>query len=42
MWSLDRRPGRTFYDALGHDAASYQSPEHREILRRAIAWLAAG
>lgn len=42
MWSLDRMPGRTFYDALGHDAASYQSPEHREILRRAIAWLAAG
>jgi hypothetical protein len=42
MWSLDRRPGRTFYDALGHDAASFQSPEHREILLRAIAWLAAG
>lgn len=42
MWSLDRRPGRTFYDALGHDAASYQSPEHREILLRAIAWLTAG
>ena len=42
MWSLDRRPGRTFYDALGHDAASYQSPEHREILLLAIAWLAAG
>ncbi|MEW9871512.1 ThuA domain-containing protein [Arthrobacter sp. HS15c] len=42
MWSLDRRPGRTFYDALGHDAASYDSPEHRELLLRAIAWLAAG
>lgn len=42
MWSLDRRPGRTFYDALGHDSASYQSPEHREILLRAIAWLTAG
>jgi type 1 glutamine amidotransferase len=41
MWSLDRRPGRTFYDALGHDAASYDSPEHRELLLRAIAWLAA-
>ena len=41
MWSLDRRPGRTFYDALGHDAASFQSPEHRELLLRAIAWLAA-
>lgn len=46
MWSLTRNSpngtaGRTFYDALGHDAASYQSPEHREFLRRAIAWLTA-
>lgn len=41
MWSQDRLPGRTFYDALGHDAASFQSPEHREILLRAITWLAA-
>lgn len=46
LWSFERRPGsradrggRTFYDALGHDAASYQSPEHREILSRAIGWL---
>jgi len=28
--------------ALGHDAASYDSPEHRELLLRAISWLAAG
>lgn len=41
MWSLDRGPGRTFYDALGHDAASFESPEHRELLLRAIAWLTA-
>lgn len=41
MWSLDRRPGRTFYDALGHDAASYQSAGHREILLRALTWLTA-
>lgn len=41
MWSLDRGPGRTFYDALGHDAASYESPEHRELLLRAVAWLTA-
>lgn len=47
IWSLERKPpgqvpaGRTFYDALGHDAASYESPAHRELLRRAIAWLAA-
>jgi type 1 glutamine amidotransferase len=48
MWSLHRgasprgSTGRTFYDALGHDAASYESPEHRELLLRAISWLAAG
>jgi len=28
------------YDALGHDARSYDSPEHAEILRRSIRWLA--
>lgn len=45
LWSLERpstgtgKGGRTFYDALGHDAASYQSREHREILSRAIVWL---
>lgn len=41
MWSLNRGGGRTFFDALGHDAASYESPEHRELLLRAIAWLMA-
>lgn len=47
MWSLERtveQPAgaggaRSFYDALGHDAASYSSPEHRELLRRAVDWL---
>ena len=45
LWSLLRQSpdghpaGRTFYDALGHDAASYESPEHRELLGRAISWL---
>jgi type 1 glutamine amidotransferase len=49
MWSFERGTGRgtrgrepagrTFYDALGHDAASYESAEHRELLRRALAWL---
>lgn len=44
MWSLER-PGaaggtaRSFYDALGHDAASYSSPEHRELITRAVDWL---
>jgi uncharacterized protein len=41
IWSLTRNDkGRTFYDALGHDSAAYTSPEHRELLSRAIAWLA--
>lgn len=45
IWSLERpgtgsrAGGRTFYDALGHDAASYKSAEHLELLRRAISWL---
>lgn len=45
LWSRQRpgtgepRGGLTVYDALGHDAASYQSPEHRKILQQAIAWL---
>lgn len=49
IWSLERpleRPAesgsaRSFYDALGHDAASYSSPEHRELLTRAVDWLLA-
>jgi hypothetical protein len=41
MWSLDRRPGRSFFDGLGLDAASYDSPEHRVLLLGAITWLAA-
>jgi uncharacterized protein len=45
VWSIERPvpgsepAGRTFYDALGHDGASYESAEHRELLRRAISWL---
>lgn len=41
-WSHLRGQARTFYDALGHDAASFESPEHRELLRRGIAWLTNG
>lgn len=35
-------PARIVYDALGHDTQSYDSPEHAEILSRAIRWLAGG
>jgi hypothetical protein len=38
-WSRAKGGARTFYDALGHDAASFESAEHAEMLRRAIAWL---
>lgn len=45
IWSLERTvesgTARSFYDALGHDAASYSSPEHRELLVRAVDWLLA-
>jgi type 1 glutamine amidotransferase len=30
---------RVVYDALGHDGASYESPEHREIIARSARWL---
>lgn len=47
IWSLERpvehpagsATARSFYDALGHDAASYKSPERRELLTRAVDWL---
>jgi hypothetical protein len=38
VWSFERG-GRTFYDALGHDSASFDSPEHRELLKRGVSWL---
>lgn len=42
VWSHQRAGGgRTFYDALGHDAASFDSPGHRQLLRRGIDWLSA-
>jgi uncharacterized protein len=39
---VHERPGGgvTVYDALGHDARSYASPEHAALLRRALRWLA--
>lgn len=42
VWSHQRAGGgRTFYDAVGHDAAAFDSPEHRQLLRRGIDWLSA-
>lgn len=43
VWTHERPGGgRTFYDALGHDTASFESAEHRELLRRGIGWLSRG
>lgn len=39
LWAHRYGDARVVYDALGHDAASYDSPEHRAIVRGAAAWL---
>ena len=39
MWARTSGSARVFYDALGHDTASYDSETHREIVRRAARWL---
>jgi uncharacterized protein len=41
IWARRYGDAKVFYDALGHDAASYDAPAHREILARAIRWLLA-
>jgi hypothetical protein len=41
VWAHGYGPARVVYDALGHDAASYDSTEHCEIVRRAARWLTA-
>ncbi|RZU62541.1 ThuA domain-containing protein [Zhihengliuella halotolerans] len=39
VWSHVRGGARTFYDALGHDAASYASSPRRALLLRGLDWL---
>ena len=39
LWARDYAGGRVVYDALGHDAASFESREHRAILARSAEWL---
>ncbi|PPF87220.1 ThuA domain-containing protein [Pseudoclavibacter sp. RFBJ3] len=41
IWTRDETAeyGRAAYDALGHDARSFEAPEHRELLRRLVRWL---
>jgi type 1 glutamine amidotransferase len=38
VWALDG-PGRVVYDALGHDAESYDAAEHPHLLANAVTWL---
>ncbi|MDA0633430.1 ThuA domain-containing protein [Nonomuraea sp. MCN248] len=42
LWAREHGGGRVVYDALGHHPPSYEVPEHREILRRAIRWTTRG
>jgi type 1 glutamine amidotransferase len=39
LWTHRSGTARVVYDALGHDAASYDSPERRELLARSAHWL---
>ncbi|HXV94687.1 MAG TPA: ThuA domain-containing protein [Pseudonocardia sp.] len=38
LWAREHGGGRVVYDALGHHPPSYEVPEHREIVRRAVRW----
>lgn len=40
VWAREFGHSRLVYDALGHDARSYDSAGHRELLERSLAWLA--
>lgn len=42
LWTHGDGTACVVYDALGHDTASYDSAEHRELLGRAARWLLAG
>ena len=39
VWAREFGKGRVFYDALGHDAASVNHAQHRQLLQRAAQWL---
>lgn len=39
LWAHERGGARVVVDLLGHDARSYESPEHREIIARSARWL---
>jgi uncharacterized protein len=39
VWTRTSGAGRIVYDALGHDTASYDSPDHQELIGRSVRWL---
>jgi type 1 glutamine amidotransferase len=39
LWAHEYGSARVVFDALGHDARSFESPEHREIIQRSALWL---
>lgn len=42
LWERAVGAGRVVVDLLGHDARSFQQPDHAEVLRRAGRWLTGG
>jgi hypothetical protein len=42
LWAREHGRSRIVYDALGHDVRSYESPSHRELIRRAALWTLGG
>jgi uncharacterized protein len=42
LWARELGRSRIVYDALGHDIRSYDSPTHRELIRRAALWTLEG
>lgn len=40
VWARELGRSRSVYSALGHDQRSYESPQHRDLLHRALQWLA--
>jgi uncharacterized protein len=39
VWARDAGRGRVIYDGLGHDARSYDSQGHVELVQRSVQWL---
>ncbi len=39
VWARQVSNGKVFFDALGHDAESFNHPKHSEIIIRAKNWI---